>query len=160
VRIQLIQNAGSAVLHSVTKNVATRAGRGGAERSGAGEEREMLYMTLLNIMRAAELRLTTSVVKIVRPAPTAGLLVCHESLAATGKSHARDRLCTWQMDATLASRSLGGFKKGMMYSFGVAIVGSWLRIIYGYFQARLTWKWKNKMTHKVILAPTARYARI
>jgi ABC-type uncharacterized transport system fused permease/ATPase subunit len=82
-----------------------------------GEEREMLYMTFLNIMRAAELRLTTSVVKI--------------------------------MDATLASRSLGDFKKGMMYSFGVAIVGSWLRIIYGYFQARLTWKWKNKMTHKL-----------
>lgn len=37
------------------------------------------------------------------------------------------------------------FKNGLLYSVGVAVLSSWLRIIYGYLQARLTWKWKNKV---------------
>eukprot|EP01052_Picozoa_sp_SAG31_P086584 SAG31_NODE_47276_length_251_cov_0.664474_1_plen_83_part_11 len=38
------------------------------------------------------------------------------------------------MDATLASRSTANFKSGLVLSLGVAVLGSWLRIIYGYMQ--------------------------
>ena len=50
------------------------------------------------------------------------------------------------LDATLANRSLAAFKAGLLKAVVVSLGGSWLRIVYGYLQARLTWKWRRKLT--------------
>ena len=50
------------------------------------------------------------------------------------------------LDRTLSSRSLVDFKAGMIKGTLVACGGSMLRIIYSYQQARLTWKWRLKLT--------------
>lgn len=51
------------------------------------------------------------------------------------------------LDATLASRNLVHFKAGLLKAVLVSVGGSWLRIVYGYLQARLTWKWRRKLTN-------------
>lgn len=53
------------------------------------------------------------------------------------------------LDSTLASRNLVTFKAGLVRYALIALLGSWLRIIYGYIQARLTWKWRKKLTDKI-----------
>eukprot|EP01051_Picozoa_sp_SAG22_P012765 SAG22_NODE_1357_length_4629_cov_10.880922_4_plen_178_part_00 len=50
------------------------------------------------------------------------------------------------LDKTLSSRSLADFKAGMIKGTLVACGGSLLRLLYGYLQARLTWKWRKKLT--------------
>ena len=51
------------------------------------------------------------------------------------------------MGATLASRNLLDFRRGLLQTVGVGLLSSWLSIGSGYLQARLTWKWKKKLTH-------------
>ena len=46
------------------------------------------------------------------------------------------------LDSTLANRSVESFKAGLARGAVVWIAGAWLRIIYSYLQARLTWKWR------------------
>ena len=50
------------------------------------------------------------------------------------------------LDRTLSSRSVTDFKAGMIKGTLVACGGSVLRILYSYLQARLTWKWRKKLT--------------
>jgi ABC-type uncharacterized transport system fused permease/ATPase subunit len=57
--------------------------------------------------------------------------------------------CVRVLDSTLTSRSLSTFKLGLGKFALVTFVGSWLRIGYGYLQARLTWKWRAKLTDKL-----------
>jgi ABC-type uncharacterized transport system fused permease/ATPase subunit len=53
------------------------------------------------------------------------------------------------LDTTLATRSLANFKTGLLRYAAIALVGSWLRIVYAYIQARLTWKWRKKLTDTI-----------
>jgi ABC-type uncharacterized transport system fused permease/ATPase subunit len=53
------------------------------------------------------------------------------------------------LDSTLASRNMATFKAGLLRYAIIAFAGSWLRIIYGYLQARLTWKWRKKLTDRL-----------
>lgn len=53
------------------------------------------------------------------------------------------------LDSTLASRNLATFKSGLLRYAAIALLGSWLRIIYAYIQARLTWKWRKKLTDTI-----------
>lgn len=57
--------------------------------------------------------------------------------------------CVRVLDSTLTSRSIITFRAGLLRYGLVAFVGSWLRIGYGYLQARLTWKWRKKLTDKL-----------
>jgi ABC-type multidrug transport system fused ATPase/permease subunit len=50
------------------------------------------------------------------------------------------------LDRTLSSRNLADFKAGMIKGTAVACGGSLLRIIYSYLRARMTWKWRKKLT--------------
>jgi hypothetical protein len=51
------------------------------------------------------------------------------------------------MGATLASRNVVDFRRGLGQMVIVGLFSSWLSIASGYLQARLTWKWKKKLTH-------------
>jgi ABC-type uncharacterized transport system fused permease/ATPase subunit len=51
------------------------------------------------------------------------------------------------MGATLASRNRLDFRRGLIQTVAVGFFSSWLGIASSYLQARLTWKWKNKLTH-------------
>ena len=53
------------------------------------------------------------------------------------------------LNTTLVSRSVPQFLIGLRNMTLVALLGSWLRIGYSYCQARLTWKWKTKLTHRL-----------
>ena len=50
------------------------------------------------------------------------------------------------LDRTLSSRSLVDFRAGLIRGTLVGLGGAWLRMVYGYLQARLTWKWRKKLT--------------
>lgn len=53
------------------------------------------------------------------------------------------------LNTTLVSRSMPEFLMGLRNMTLVSLLGSWLRIGYSYCQARLTWKWKRKLTHRL-----------
>lgn len=53
------------------------------------------------------------------------------------------------INTTLVSRSVPEFLVGLRNMTLVSLLGSWLRIGYSYCQARLTWKWKRKLTHRL-----------
>ena len=57
--------------------------------------------------------------------------------------------CVRILDSTLTTRSVAVFQSGLMRYGVVSFLGSWLRIGYGYLQARLTWKWRKKLTDKL-----------
>ena len=46
----------------------------------------------------------------------------------------------------LNSRDIAVFKRGLVQTVGCAIAGAAFRLTYSYLQARLTWKWRNKLT--------------
>lgn len=50
------------------------------------------------------------------------------------------------LDRTLSSRNLAEFRAGLIRGTLVGLGGAWLRMVYGYLQARLTWKWRKKLT--------------
>ena len=58
----------------------------------------------------------------------------------------------WQMrtaralDRTLWSRNRSEFLPRLAQATLVGLFGAWMRILYGYLQARLTWKWRKKLT--------------
>ena len=51
-----------------------------------------------------------------------------------------------RLAVTLVSRERGDFRIALGRMALVNLGGSWLRILYGYLQARLTWKWRRKLT--------------
>ena len=53
------------------------------------------------------------------------------------------------MDGTLTSRSLPDFRRGLVRVAVLNFGGALLRILYSYLQARLTWKWRYKLTSHV-----------
>ena len=53
---------------------------------------------------------------------------------------------TMIMERALNSRSVAGFKDGLLKGTAVAFAATALGMLYGLLQSRLTWKWKNKMT--------------
>lgn len=57
--------------------------------------------------------------------------------------------CVRILDSTLTSRNFATFQVGLLRYGVVTVIGSWLRIGYGYLQARLTWKWRKKLTEKL-----------
>ena len=64
------------------------------------------------------------------------------------------------LNATLSSRNVTDFKAGLLRSTAVALGGALLRIVYSYLQARLTWKWRVKLTtllHEKYFAGNAFY---
>ena len=50
------------------------------------------------------------------------------------------------LDTTLANRNVAQFRSGLARGAVLWIGGTWVRILYGYLQARLTWKWRRKLT--------------
>eukprot|EP01047_Picozoa_sp_COSAG01_P034196 COSAG01_NODE_2556_length_7460_cov_14.297786_8_plen_590_part_00 len=50
------------------------------------------------------------------------------------------------LDSTLANRNADDFRRGLLRGAVLWIGGSWVRIAYSYLQARLTWKWRRKLT--------------
>eukprot|EP01052_Picozoa_sp_SAG31_P012965 SAG31_NODE_770_length_12217_cov_2.855174_1_plen_151_part_00 len=50
------------------------------------------------------------------------------------------------MDATLQTRDLTSFKAGLIRICTLNLFGAALRVGYSFMQARLTWKWRNKLT--------------
>ena len=46
----------------------------------------------------------------------------------------------------LNSRDIAVFKRGLVQTVGCAIAGAAFRLTYSYLQARLTWKWRKKLT--------------
>jgi ABC-type uncharacterized transport system fused permease/ATPase subunit len=53
------------------------------------------------------------------------------------------------MDGTLNSRNLVDFKVGLVRILVLNLGGSLLQLLYSYLQARLTWKWRHKLTDHV-----------
>ena len=53
------------------------------------------------------------------------------------------------MNGTLTTRNLDDFKKGLVQVAVLNFGGALLRILYSYLQARLTWKWRSKLTTHV-----------
>ena len=53
------------------------------------------------------------------------------------------------LDGTLNSRNLAQFKVGLLRITLVSLGGSLLQLLYSYLQARLTWKWRKKLTDHV-----------
>ena len=53
------------------------------------------------------------------------------------------------MDATLTTRSLADFRVGIVRIGTLNFGGALLRILFSYLQARLTWKWRFKLTNHV-----------
>jgi len=53
------------------------------------------------------------------------------------------------MDGTLTTRNLGDFRTGLVRLALLNTGGAALRILYSYLQARLTWKWRKKLTDHV-----------
>jgi ABC-type uncharacterized transport system fused permease/ATPase subunit len=50
------------------------------------------------------------------------------------------------LDSTLANRNVADFRHGLLRGAVLWVGGSWVRIAYSYLQARLTWKWRRKLT--------------
>jgi ABC-type uncharacterized transport system fused permease/ATPase subunit len=50
------------------------------------------------------------------------------------------------LDMTLANRNVADFRAGLLRGSALWIGGTWVRILYSYLQARLTWKWRRKLT--------------
>ena len=50
------------------------------------------------------------------------------------------------LDRTLWSRNRSEFLPRLAQATLVGLFGAWMRILYGYLQARLTWKWRKKLT--------------
>ena len=50
------------------------------------------------------------------------------------------------LNGTLSSRSLPAFRAGLLLGTVVACGGAGLRVLYAYLEARLTWKWRVKLT--------------
>ena len=50
------------------------------------------------------------------------------------------------LDTTLANRNVADFRAGLARGAALWIGGTWVRILYSYLQARLTWKWRRKLT--------------
>eukprot|EP01050_Picozoa_sp_SAG11_P003030 SAG11_NODE_163_length_13928_cov_29.869188_5_plen_252_part_00 len=53
---------------------------------------------------------------------------------------------TMVMERALNSRSLPGFKEGLLKGTALGFAATALGMVYGLLNARLTWKWRNKMT--------------
>jgi ABC-type uncharacterized transport system fused permease/ATPase subunit len=53
------------------------------------------------------------------------------------------------MDGTLTTRNLSDFRQGLVQVAALNFGGALLRILYSYLQARLTWKWRYKLTTHV-----------
>ena len=53
------------------------------------------------------------------------------------------------LDGTLNSRNLAQFKVGLLRITLVSFGGSLLQLLYSYLQARLTWKWRYRLTDHV-----------
>ena len=50
------------------------------------------------------------------------------------------------LDTTLANRNVADFRRSLQLGAALWIGGAWVRIVYGYFQTRLSWKWRRKLT--------------
>ena len=51
------------------------------------------------------------------------------------------------LDGTLSSRSVPDFKAALLRGMLISVGGGVLRLVYGYLQARLSWKWRYKLTN-------------
>jgi hypothetical protein len=54
-----------------------------------------------------------------------------------------------ELNACLSSRDVGAFRRGLLRGTNVALGGALLRVGYSFLQARLTWKWRVKLTRAV-----------
>lgn len=50
------------------------------------------------------------------------------------------------LNGTLNSRNFADFRAGLLQGTAVACGGALLRVVYAYLEARLTWKWRGKLT--------------
>jgi ABC-type uncharacterized transport system fused permease/ATPase subunit len=73
------------------------------------------------------------------------VLVC---LSRAAEFKLQTQVVRW-MDGTLTSRNLTDFRTGLVRLAILNTGGAGLRILYSYLQARLTWKWRQKLTDHV-----------
>ena len=51
------------------------------------------------------------------------------------------------LDRTLSSRSVPEFSRALLRGVLISVGGGVLRLVFGYLQARLSWKWRYKLTN-------------